>query len=208
MADEMDPANNQPAGYVPPKVWTWDAPSGGQFANINRPISGATSEKDLPVGKHPLQLYSMGTSNGVKVTIMLEELLAAGHQGAEYDAWLIRIGDGDQFTSGFVSVNPNSKIPAMMDHSTSPLTRLFESGGFDARRDIAGIVLNRWGHARVVQPPGFYFGTNGQPPAREVVARGYGRISIGHSELGGHQSATGAMAQGQRAALQALKIAG
>ena len=128
MADEMDPANNQPPGYVPPKVWTWDAPSGGQFANINRPISGATSEKDLPVGRHPLQLYSMGTPNGVKVTIMLEELLAAGHAGAEYDAWMIRIGEGDQFTSGFVSVNPNSKIPAMMDHSTDPATRLFESG--------------------------------------------------------------------------------
>jgi GST-like protein len=128
MADEMDPANNQPPGYVPPKVWTWDAPSGGQFANINRPISGATSEKELPVGKHPFQLYSMGTPNGVKVTIMLEELLAAGHEGAEYDAWLIRIGDGDQFTSGFVAVNPNSKIPAMMDHSTNPSTRLFESG--------------------------------------------------------------------------------
>jgi GST-like protein len=128
MADEMDPADNQPPGYVPPKVWTWDAPSGGQFANINRPISGATSEKELPVGKHPFQLYSMGTPNGVKVTIMLEELLAAGHKGAEYDAWLIRIGDGDQFTSGFVAVNPNSKIPAMMDHGTNPPTRLFESG--------------------------------------------------------------------------------
>jgi GST-like protein len=128
MADEMDPADNQPPGYVPPKVWTWDAPSGGQFANINRPTSGATHEKDLPVGRHPLQLYSMGTPNGVKVTIMLEELLAAGHAGAEYDAWMIRIGEGDQFTSGFVSVNPNSKIPAMMDHSTDPPTRLFESG--------------------------------------------------------------------------------
>src|ERR1700712_2812513 len=93
MADEMDPANNQPPGYVPPKVWTWDAPSGGQFANINRPISGATSEKALPVGRHKLQLYSMGTPNGVKVTIMLEELLAAGHADAEYDAWLIKIGE-------------------------------------------------------------------------------------------------------------------
>jgi GST-like protein len=128
MADEMDPADNQPPGYVPPRVWSWDAPSGGQFANINRPTSGATHEKDLPVGRHPLQLYSMGTPNGVKVTIMLEELLAAGHPGAEYDAWMIRIGDGDQFSSGFVRVNPNSKIPAMMDHSTDPPTRLFESG--------------------------------------------------------------------------------
>lgn len=128
MADEMDPADNQPPGYVPPRVWSWDAPSGGQFANINRPTSGATHEKDLPVGRHPLQLYSMGTPNGVKVTIMLEELLAAGHAGAEYDAWMIRIGDGDQFSSGFVEVNPNSKIPAMMDHSTDPPTRLFESG--------------------------------------------------------------------------------
>jgi GST-like protein len=128
MADEMDPANNQPAGYVPPKVWTWDAPSGGQFANINRPISGATSEKDLPVGKHPLQLYSMGTPNGVKVTILLEELLAAGHAGAEYDAWLINIRDGDQFGSGFVEINPNSKIPALLDRSEDPPVRLFESG--------------------------------------------------------------------------------
>jgi GST-like protein len=128
MADEMNPADNQPPGYVPPRVWTWDAPSGGQFANINRPTSGATHEKELPVGRHPLQLYSMGTPNGVKVTIMLEELLAAGHAGAEYDAWMIRIGDGDQFSSGFVGVNPNSKIPAMMDHSTDPPTRLFESG--------------------------------------------------------------------------------
>jgi GSH-dependent disulfide-bond oxidoreductase len=124
-----DPVNaNQPAGYVPPKVWTWDKDNGGQFSRINRPISGATTAKELPVGKHPLQLYSLGTPNGQKVTIMLEELLAAGHAGAEYDAWLIRIGDGDQFSSGFVSINPNSKIPAMLDRSTSPPTRLFESG--------------------------------------------------------------------------------
>jgi GSH-dependent disulfide-bond oxidoreductase len=128
MADAPDPANNQPPGYVPPKVWTWDAPSGGQFANINRPTSGPTHDKELPVGKHPIQLYSMGTPNGVKVTIMLEELLAAGHAGAEYDAWMISIGAGDQFGSGFVAVNPNSKIPAMMDHSVSPPIRLFESG--------------------------------------------------------------------------------
>lgn len=114
--------------YTPPKVWTWDKSSGGKFANINRPISGATSEKDLPVGEHPLQLYSLATPNGVKVTIMLEELLAAGHSGAEYDAWVTNIQEGDQFTSGFVSVNPNSKIPALMDHSTNPPQRVFESG--------------------------------------------------------------------------------
>lgn len=114
--------------YVPPKVWTWEQESGGRFANINRPISGATHEKDLPVGKHPIQLYSLATPNGVKVTIMLEELLEKGHSGAEYDAWLVRIHEGDQFGSGFVSANPNSKIPAMMDHSTNPPTRVFESG--------------------------------------------------------------------------------
>jgi GSH-dependent disulfide-bond oxidoreductase len=128
MADEPDPALNQPPGYVPPKVWSWDAPSGGQFANINRPVSGATHDKELPVGEHPLQLYSMGTPNGVKVTIMLEELLALGHAGAEYDAWLISIGAGDQFGSGFVGVNPNSKIPAMVDRSMDPSVHLFESG--------------------------------------------------------------------------------
>ena len=123
-----DPADNFPAGYVPPAVWTWDKPSGGAFANINRPISGATHEKVLPIGRHPLQLYSLGTPNGVKVTIMLEELLAAGHTGAEYDAWLINIGQGDQFSSGFVEINPNSKIPAMADHSMDPPVFLFESG--------------------------------------------------------------------------------
>ena len=128
MADSETPPANQPPGYEVPKVWTWDAPSGGQFANINRPVSGATHDKDLPVGKHPIQLYSLGTPNGVKVTILLEELLAAGHSGAEYDAWMINIGTGDQFGSGFVAINPNSKIPAMMDHSTDPPTRLFESG--------------------------------------------------------------------------------
>jgi GST-like protein len=127
-ANAPDPADNQPAGYVPPKVWTWDKASGGQFANINRPVSGATNDKPLPVGKHPLQLYSMGTPNGVKVTIMLEELLAAGHADADYDAWLIRIGEGDQFGSGFVEINPNSKIPAMADHSVDPPISLFESG--------------------------------------------------------------------------------
>jgi GSH-dependent disulfide-bond oxidoreductase len=114
--------------YVPPKVWTWNKPSGGTFANINRPIAGPTHEKELPVGRHPLQLYSQGTPNGVKVTVMLEELLALGHQGAEYDAWLIRIGEGDQFGSGFVQVNPNSKIPALVDRSGPTPIRVFESG--------------------------------------------------------------------------------
>ncbi|MBZ9895455.1 MULTISPECIES: glutathione-dependent disulfide-bond oxidoreductase [unclassified Mesorhizobium] len=114
--------------YNPPKVWTWNKPSGGAFASINRPIAGPTHDKVLPVGKHPLQLYSLATPNGVKVTIMLEELLALGHKGAEYDAWLIRINDGDQFGSGFVEVNPNSKIPALMDRSGATPIRVFESG--------------------------------------------------------------------------------
>ena len=114
--------------YIPPKVWVWEKASGGAFANINRPIAGATHEKELPVGKHPLQLYSLGTPNGQKVTIMLEELLALGHRGAEYDAWLIKIGDGDQFGSGFVEINPNSKIPALMDRSGPEPIRIFESG--------------------------------------------------------------------------------
>jgi GST-like protein len=112
--------------YTPPDVWTWEAPSGGQFASINRPISGATHDKDLPVGKHPFQLYSLATPNGVKVTVMFEELLAAGHD-AEYDAWRIDIGEGDQFGSGFVAVNPNSKIPALMDHTGDTPLRVFES---------------------------------------------------------------------------------
>lgn len=114
--------------YVPPTVWKNDAAAGGQFASINRPIAGPTHDKDLPVGRHPLQLYSLATPNGVKVTILLEELLASGHSGAEYDAWLIRIGDGDQFSSGFVEVNPNSKIPALLDRSVEPPVRVFESG--------------------------------------------------------------------------------
>ncbi len=114
--------------YTPPRVWTWNKASGGRFANINRPIAGPTHEKELPVGRHPFQLYSLGTPNGVKVTVMFEELLAAGHRGAEYDAWLIRIGDGDQFGSGFVSVNPNSKIPALLDRSGPEPIRVFESG--------------------------------------------------------------------------------
>jgi len=117
------------ASYTPPKVWTWDQENGGQFAKINRPIAGPTHEKELPVGRHPLQLYSLATPNGVKVTVLLEELLAAGHTGAEYDAWLIRINEGDQFGSGFVDVNPNSKIPALLDRSDpSKPTRVFESG--------------------------------------------------------------------------------
>ena len=114
--------------YTPPKVWTWDKASGGRFANINRPISGPTHEKELPVGRHPFQLYSLGTPNGVKVTVMFEELLALGHRGAEYDAWLIKIGDGDQFGSGFVAINPNSKVPALVDRSGPKPIRVFETG--------------------------------------------------------------------------------
>jgi len=114
--------------YVPPKIWTWNKENGGRFANINRPIAGATHEKELPVGRHPLQLYSLATPNGVKVTVMLEELLALGHEGAEYDAWLIRINEGDQFGSGFVEINPNSKIPALLDRSGPTPIRVFESG--------------------------------------------------------------------------------
>ncbi len=114
--------------YTPPTVWSWNKENGGRFANINRPIAGATHEKDLPVGRHPMQLYSLATPNGVKVTIMLEELLALGHSGAEYDAWLIKINEGDQFSSGFVAANPNSKIPALMDHSGKTPIRVFESG--------------------------------------------------------------------------------
>ena len=119
---------NDSSAYKPPKVWKWEAQDGGAFTNINRPIAGPTHDKELPVGEHPLQLYSLGTPNGVKVTVLLEELLAQGHTGAEYDAWLIKIGDGDQFGSGFVGINPNSKIPALMDHSTATPTRVFESG--------------------------------------------------------------------------------
>lgn len=114
--------------YVPPKVWTWEKENGGEFAKTNRPIAGATHDKELPIGRHPMQLYSLGTPNGVKVTVMLEELLALGFEGAEYNAHLIRIGDGDQFGSGFVDINPNSKIPALMDRSTPKPTRIFESG--------------------------------------------------------------------------------
>jgi len=127
MADN-DPASNQPSGYVPPKVWTWDKDNGGEFAAVNAPTAGARFEKELPVGNHPIQLYSLGTPNGMKVTIMLEELLEKGHKDAEYDAWLIKIFEGDQFGSDFVKINPNSKIPAMMDHTQDPPLRLFESG--------------------------------------------------------------------------------
>ena len=119
---------NDPSAYTPPDVWTWNKESGGRFANINRPMAGATHDKELPVGRHPMQLYSLATPNGVKVTVMLEELLALGHHGAEYDAWLIRISTGDQFGSGFVAVNPNSKIPALMDRSGPQPIRVFESG--------------------------------------------------------------------------------
>ena len=119
---------SESSAYTPPKVWKWDQGNGGRFANINRPIAGPTHDKELPVGKHPFQLYSLATPNGVKVTIMFEELLALGIKEAEYDAWLINIGNGDQFGSGFVEVNPNSKIPALMDRSTTPPTRIFESG--------------------------------------------------------------------------------
>ncbi|WP_293396860.1 glutathione-dependent disulfide-bond oxidoreductase, partial [Nevskia sp.] len=114
--------------YTPPKIWTWESENGGTFASINRPIAGPTHEKELPVGTHPLQLYSLATPNGVKVTLMLEELLAAGHAGAEYDAWLIRILEGDQFSSGYVLANPNSKIPVLVDHGTPSPIRVFESG--------------------------------------------------------------------------------
>jgi GST-like protein len=116
------------ADYAPPKVWTWNKPNGGRFANVNRPVAGPTHDKELPVGRHPLQLYSLGTPNGQKATIMLEELLALGHAGAEYDAWPIRIGEGEQFGSGFVEVNPNSKIPALVDRSGPAPVRVFESG--------------------------------------------------------------------------------
>jgi len=128
---KFPPEKNLPAGYEPPKVWTWEPGNGGAFASTNRPIAGSTHEQELKVGKHPLQLYSLGTPNGQKVTILLEELLEAGHTGAEYDAWLINIGKGDQFGSGFVGVNPNSKIPALMDHQPKgggEPVRLFESG--------------------------------------------------------------------------------
>ncbi len=125
MSESSEP--NVPEGYEPPKVWKWESGSGGRFASINRPIAGPTHDKELPVGKHPFQLYSLATPNGVKVTVMFEELLALGHEGAEYDAWLINIGEGDQFGSGFVAINPNSKIPALLDRSGPEPIRVFES---------------------------------------------------------------------------------
>ncbi len=128
MNDEKAEIPSLPADYTVPRVWEWNTDSGGRFSNINRPIAGATHDKELPIGKHPIQLYSLGTPNGVKVTVMLEELLALGHQGAEYDAWLIKIHEGDQFGSGYVDINPNSKIPVMVDHSVDPPQRVFESG--------------------------------------------------------------------------------
>ena len=135
--------------YIPPKVWTWNKASGGRFANINRPIAGPTHDKDLPVGRHPMQLYSLGTPNGQKVTIMLEELLALGHAGAEYDAWLIRINEGDQFSSGFVAANPNSKIPALVDRSGPKPVRVFESGAILMHlAETFGALLPKAGPAR------------------------------------------------------------
>jgi GSH-dependent disulfide-bond oxidoreductase len=135
--------------YTPPKVWVWDKENGGRFANINRPIAGPTHEKELPIGKHPMQLYSLGTPNGQKVTIMLEELLALGHKGAEYDAWLIKIGDGDQFGSGFVAINPNSKIPALVDRSGPTPIRVFESGAILVHlAEKFGALLPKSGAAR------------------------------------------------------------
>ncbi|CAN5135216.1 glutathione-dependent disulfide-bond oxidoreductase [soil metagenome] len=135
--------------YTPAKVWVWDQQSGGKFAAINRPVAGATHDKELPVGRHPLQLYSLATPNGVKVTVMLEELLALGHSGAEYDAWLIRINDGDQFGSGFVAANPNSKIPALVDHSGETPVRVFESGAIlQYLAERFGVFLPAGGAAR------------------------------------------------------------
>ncbi|TVS13050.1 MAG: glutathione-dependent disulfide-bond oxidoreductase [Gammaproteobacteria bacterium] len=128
MSDSPESVPNVPADYVPPDVWQWEQGSGGRFAKINRPIAGPTHDKELPVGEHALQLYSLATPNGVKVTVLLEELLELGIEDAEYDAWLINIGDGEQFGSGFVDINPNSKIPALLDHGTNPPTRVFESG--------------------------------------------------------------------------------
>ncbi len=137
------------ATYTPPKIWTWNKENGGRFANINRPIAGPTHDKDLPVGRHPMQLYSLATPNGVKVTVMLEELLALGHQGAEYDAWLIRINEGQQFSSGFVAANPNSKIPALVDHSGAKPIRVFESGAILVHlAEKFGALLPAGGEAR------------------------------------------------------------
>jgi len=172
MADS-DPALNLPAGYVPPRVWTWDAPSGGTFANINRPVSGATREQPLPVGRHPLQLYSVATPNGVKVTIMLEELLEAGHSGAEYDAWFIDIMKGDQFGSEFVTVNPNSKIPAMVDHARDPAVNLFESGSIlFYLAEKFGAFLPTEAHARAATMNWLFWQMGGTP----YIGGGFGHF--------------------------------
>src|SRR6202020_855711 len=155
--------------YTPPKVWSWEKPSGGQFANINRPIAGATQEKELPVGRHPFQLYSLATPNGVKVTVMLEELLALGHSGAEYDAWLIKIGEGDQFGSGFVAINPNSKIPALLDRSGPTPIRVFESGAIlmHLRGSSAPFCPPKWESVRKPCP-----GCSGRWGARHTSVAG------------------------------------
>jgi GST-like protein len=161
--------------YIPPKVWTWETASGGTFSNINRPVAGATHEKKLPVGKHPLQLYSLATPNGQKVAIMLEELLALGHSGAEYDAWLIKIGDGDQFGSGFVEINPNSKIPALMDRSEPTPIRVFESGAilvYLAEKFGAFLPTDRQGRAETLS---WLFWQMGSAP---FVGGGFGHFYV------------------------------
>jgi GST-like protein len=161
--------------YIPPKVWTWEKASGGTFSNINRPIAGATHEKELPVGKHPLQLYSLATPNGQKVTIMLVELLALGYSGAEYDAWLIQIGEGDQFGSGFVEINPNSKIPAMMDRSEPTPIRVFESGAilvYLAEKFGAFLPTDRAGRAETLS---WLFWQMGSAP---FVGGGFGHFYV------------------------------
>ncbi len=157
---------DDPSPYIPPNIWTWNKESGGRFAKINRPIAGATHDKDLPVGRHPLQLYSLATPNGVKVTVMLEELLALGHRGAEYDAWLIRINDGDQFGSGFVAVNPNSKIPALLDRSGPTPVRVFESGAIllYLAEKFGGAYLPPLGDARRAECLSWLFWQMGSAP--------------------------------------------
>jgi GST-like protein len=154
-----------PSEYTPPTVWSWNKENGGRFANINRPIAGPTHDKELPVGRHPLQLYSLATPNGVKVTVMLEELLALGHRGAEYDAWLIKI-DGNQFGSGFVAVNPNSKIPALMDHSGPTPIRVFESGS------ILMHLAEKFGAFLPGRGPNACRGCSGRWAARRISAVG------------------------------------
>ncbi len=157
---------DDPSPYIPPKIWTWNKESGGRFAKINRPIAGATHDKALPVGRHPLQLYSLATPNGVKVTVMLEELLALGHRGAEYDAWLIRISDGEQFGSGFVAVNPNSKIPALLDRSGPTPVRVFESGAIllYLAEKFGGAYLPPVGDARRAECLSWLFWQMGSAP--------------------------------------------